>query len=107
LTLQLCLKAGEVLETGTGKRLTLGPDRIELDAADLGGLIRHHGWTLKTDSAARLVWPVYPFNPYANGPETSLHNAVATLSVPVVLKLSPRKAIQPHEQEISFTLSVP
>jgi hypothetical protein len=107
LTLQLCLKAGEVLETGTGKKITLGADRVDLDAADLGGSIRHHGWTLKTDSAARLVWPVYPFNPYANGPETSVHNAVATLSVPVVLKVSPRKAIQKHEQEISFTLSVP
>jgi hypothetical protein len=33
LTLQLCLKPGQILETGTGKEIILGPDRVELDAA--------------------------------------------------------------------------
>ena len=30
-----------------------------------------------------LSWPVYPFNPYFNGPETSLERAVATLTIPL------------------------
>ena len=97
LTLQLRLKAGEALETGAGRRIVLGADKIVLATEDLGGWIRHHGWTLKTDSPAQLTWPVYPFNPYANGPETSIENAVGALSAPLLLSRSDR-------QEISFTL---
>jgi hypothetical protein len=52
----------------------------------------------KSDARARLTWPVYPFNPYANGFETALENAVAALAVP----LSP----QASTQEILFTLEV-
>jgi hypothetical protein len=103
LTLQLCLKPGERLETGTGKTVTVGPERIELGPTELGGSVRHHGWTLKTDPTARLVWPVYPFNPYANGPETALEHAVGALSVPLTLKDG--KFIRPGEQEIKFLLS--
>lgn len=105
LTLQLCLKPGELLETGSGKTITVGTDHVELDAAVLGGSIRHHGWTLKTDRAARLTWPVFPHNPYADGPETSLDYAVAALSVPLSLNNRPGKYVRPHEQEISFRLS--
>lgn len=107
LTLQLCLKPGEVLETGAGRKITVRTERIELDAAALGGLIRHHGWTLKTDPTARLVWPVYPHNPYADAPETTLQHAVAALSVPLRLKSCPGKYVRPNEQEISFALSAP
>ena len=103
LTLQLCLKPGERLETGTGKTVTVGSERIELGPEDLGGSVRHHGWTLKIDPSARLVWPVYPFNPYANGPETALEHAVGALSVPLTLKDG--KFIRPGEQEIKFLLS--
>ncbi len=105
LTLQLVLKAGETLETGAGKKITLGADRIELTAAELGGSIRHHGWVMKMDPEARLVWPVYPFNPYANGPETSIEWAVGALSV----DLHPKKetAASGHkEQEIDFVITV-
>ena len=105
LTLQLCLRAGEVLETAAGKTINLGADRIELAADEIGGWIRHHGWTLKTDAPAQLVWPVYPFNPYADGPEKGLDHAVGALSVP--LRLKPGRYIRPGEQEISFTLTVP
>jgi hypothetical protein len=107
LTLQLCLKPGEPLETGAGGKLGVGSERIELDAAALGGLIRHHGWTLKTDATARLAWPIYPHSPYANAPETSLQYAVAALSVPLTLKPVRGKYVRPQEQEISFTLSAP
>jgi hypothetical protein len=107
LTLQLCLKAGEALETSTGQRIMLGAERIELSAQQIGGSIRHHGWTLKTDPTARLVWPVYPHNPYTNSPETSLEHAVGALSVPLRLTSVRRKwplGEPPREQEIVFTL---
>jgi hypothetical protein len=105
LTLQLVLHAGEPLETGAGKRIALKAERVALGPAELGGWIRHHGWTMKIDAAAWLVWPVYPFNPYSNAPETSLEWAVGALSV----DLKPVKPADPNirhkEQEIDFLLS--
>ncbi len=102
LTLQLCLKPGESLETASGKKFTIRSDRVELRGTDLGGWLRHHGWTLGVDSSAVLVWPVYPHNPYADGPEKNLDHAVAALSVP--LRLKKGKFIRPGEQEIAFSL---
>jgi len=107
LTLQLCLRPGETLETGSGRQLVVGPDRIALEPEELGGLVRHHGWTLAVDSAARLVWPVFPHNPYADAPETDLRRAVAALSVPLALKPRPGKYVRPAEQEILVKLTVP
>jgi hypothetical protein len=104
LTLQLCLKNGETLETGAGKKVVLGPERVELSASELGGWIRHHGWTLKTDPAAALIWPVHPHNPYADAPEKGLERAVGALSVPLRLKSQPGRYIRTGEQEISFVL---
>jgi hypothetical protein len=69
------------LETGAGEKITLGAEGIEPDPARLGGWIRHHGWTVRVDPTARLVWPVFPFNPSGNAPETSLERAVGALSV--------------------------
>ncbi len=106
LTLQLCLKAGETLETGSGRKIVLGPDRMELQPSELGGWIRHHGWTLKIDPTARLIWPIYPHNPYTDAPEKSLEHAVGALSVPLRLKAQPGRYIRPGEQEIAFTLVV-
>jgi hypothetical protein len=102
LTLQLCLKAGEGLETAGGKRFTVSQDRIELGGGDLGGEIRHHGWAMEVDPTARLIWPIYPFNPYADAPEKSLEHAVAALSVP--LRLKKGKFIRPGEQEVQFSI---
>jgi hypothetical protein len=105
LTLQLVLKAGEMLETGAGKTITLGTERIEWGPAEIGGMLRHHGWTMKVDPGTRLVWPVYPFNPYGNAPETSLEWAVGALSV----ELHPKKdnpALRHKEQKIGFVISV-
>jgi hypothetical protein len=106
LNLQLVMKSGQVLETGAGKKIVLGSDSIDLGPDDIGGWIRHHGWTLKVDPVARLTWPVYPYNPYANGPEKTLEHAVGRLTVPLDLKLQ-HGSIRPHQQEISFTLSTP
>jgi len=106
VTLQLCMKAGETLETGAGRKFTLSADRIELQAADIGGWIRHHGWKMKVDPTARLIWPVYPHNPYANAPETNIEYAVGALSVPLRLKSRPGHYVRANEQEISFILNV-
>ncbi|PYT27605.1 MAG: hypothetical protein DMG57_17805 [Acidobacteria bacterium] len=105
-TLQLVLKPGEVLETAAGKNITLGSEPVELTSEAIGGWIRHHGWTLNVDPAARLVWPVYPFNPYANAPETTLEHAVAALSVPLRLKSKPAHYVRPDEQQIVFSLVI-
>ena len=104
LTLQLVLKEGELLETGAGRRFTVGLDRIDLAPADIGGWIRHRGWTMKPGPAASLKWPVYPHNPYADAPEKSLAYAVAALSVPLELKQVPGKYVRPKEQQITVSL---
>jgi hypothetical protein len=105
LNLQLCLKAGETLETAAGRKIVLGSQRVELGPDELGGWIRHHGWMLKTDPTTRLSWPVYPHNPYANAPETTLERAVGVISVPLRLGAPGGKYIRPSIQEISFVLS--
>ncbi len=102
LTLQLCLHAGETLETGAGQKIKLGAERIALQ--DLGGWISHHGWRLKVDPTAKLVWPVYPHNPYADAPETNIQYAVGALSVPLRLKSQAGRYIRTNEQEITFVL---
>jgi hypothetical protein len=107
LTLQLCLKAGEPLETATGRKIVLGQERVELPSAETGEWVRHNGWTLKLAPTTQLVWPVYPHNPYADAPETSLEYAVGTLSVPLSLKAQAGHYIRPGEQEIAFTVTVP
>jgi hypothetical protein len=95
LTLQLCLKTGSELETGAGQRVMLSQERVVIER--LGGWIRHRGWTLTVDPAARLTWPVHPYSPYSEGPEKDLEFCVGALSVPLALRSAPR-------QEIQFTL---
>ncbi|MCX6622450.1 MAG: hypothetical protein NTY38_15565 [Acidobacteria bacterium] len=106
LTLQLCLKAGETLETGAGKKFEVSAEKLDLSPEQIGGWIRHHGWTLKVDPAARLTWPVYPFNPYGNGTESNLGSAVAALATPLKFATT-GKYVHPNEQELRFTVSVP
>jgi len=103
LNLQLVLKAGEVLETAK-KKSVLDEKRVELGPDDIGGWIRHRGWTLKVDPAARVVWPVLPFNPYRNAPETDLVHAVGALSVPVKVQEPPPGGLNWRQGEITFTL---
>ena len=103
LTLQLCLKAGEALETAKSK-FVLGESRIELGPEEIGGTIRHHGWRMTVDRSARLIWPVYPFNPYRNAPETDLRHAVGALSVPIAVKRPAEAALPWRRQELAFEL---
>lgn len=104
LNLQLCLKFGEVLETARAK-WTLGEEHLELGPDQIGGWIRHHGWTLRVDPSARLTWPVLPFNPYANAPEKELRFAVGALSMPVTVKAPPADAaLNWRRCEIAFEL---
>jgi hypothetical protein len=105
LTLQVCLKEGEALQTGGGKTVNVSSNPIGLSGAELGGSIRHHGWTMTVDPEALLSWPVFPHNPYTDAPEARLNRAVAALSVPLRLKQVPGKYVRPAEQEIVFRLS--
>jgi hypothetical protein len=91
LTLQLCLKAGQTLESGARQRAVIGPQSLTL--GHLGGSIRHNGWTLTVDPAAQLAWPVYPYSPYSDGPEKDLQYAVGALSLPLVLGSAPKQEI--------------
>jgi hypothetical protein len=68
--------------------------------------LRHRGWTLRVDPTARLVWPVLPFNPYRNAPETDLRYAVGVLSVPVKVQPPPEGGLNWRRGEIAFTVHV-
>jgi hypothetical protein len=103
-TLQLVLKPGDTLETGSGRKIVLGSQPVDLTPEAIGGSIRRGGWTLHVDPAARLAWPVYPYNPYQNALEKSLEHAVGALSVPLRLKSVPGHYVRPHEQQIDFVL---
>jgi hypothetical protein len=105
INLQLALKAGEALETGAGRSITLGPEKIELSPGDLGGSIRHNGWTIKLDPAASLIWPVYPQNPYADAPETQLRYAVGRLTIPLHLKQQSGHYVRPNEKQLELEIS--
>src|SRR5260221_38647 len=91
LTLQLVLHAGETLETGDGRsvRLDEAPQALEVS-----GWIRHHGWTLKLSAPARLTWPVHPYNPYRNAPESDLEHAVGDLTTDLLARESERGSFQ-------------
>jgi hypothetical protein len=107
LNLQLRLQAGEMLETARTKA-ALDASRVELLPDQIGGWIRHRGWTLRVDPAARLTWPVLPFNPYANAAEKDLRRAVGVLTVPVnVQPAPPGAALDWRRGEIAFELEVP
>ncbi len=103
-TLQLVLHEGEPLETAAGRKITLGSEQVNLGPDQIGGVIRHHGWTMHVDPTARLVWPIYPYNPYQNAPEKTLQHAVGALSIPLRLKSVPGHSVRRRDQEISFTL---
>lgn len=107
LALQLCLKAGTVLETGAGRKIKLSEERIELTPDMLGGAIKHGAWTLKIDADATLSWPVFPYNPYRNGLETKLEYAVGLLRVPLRLHVDPSRYVRPNEQQIRIAVRVP
>ncbi len=104
LTLQLCLKAGHELETGAGRKIVLDANKVELGPEEIGAWIRHGGWALRVDPASWLSWPVYPYDPYADAPETGLEHAVGVLSVPLHgdQGQGPHRRHEPYE--ISFTL---
>lgn len=103
LNLQLCLKSGATLETAKSK-FVLADKRIDLDAAELGGWISHCGWKLTIPATAQFVWPVLPFNPYKNGPETEMRHAVGVLTVPVQVQPPTEGALDWRRGAIAFEL---
>ena len=95
-TLQVMLKVGDTLETGTGQKIILGKEKIELGDKESGRLLRHNGWALHLPAGMHFAWPVYPFNPYKDQPETELAKAIGTLSAP----------LKQENQEFRFALDV-
>ena len=87
---QLMLIAGKTLETGTGHKIVLGDEKIEWGDAELDG------WTLTIPAGMHLSWPVLPFNPYKNKPETELATAIGRLFI----------LLKNEDQEFQFTLKV-
>jgi hypothetical protein len=107
LNLQLRLQPGETLETARTK-IVLDNNRVELLPDQIGGWIRHRGWTLHVDPTARLTWPVLPFNPYANAPEKDIRHAVGVLTVPVKVEPpAPDAALNWRRGGIAFELEAP
>jgi len=104
LNLQLCLLSGKMLETAAGKKIMLSGERIGLSPEEIGGWIKHNGWTLQVDPTASLSWPAYPFNPFEDKPEVNLARAVGRLTVPLKLRTKPGKYVRPNDQEIAFLL---
>jgi hypothetical protein len=94
LALELCLKPGQFLETAGGTAVLVGDSPLALEAGQIGGWIRHNGWTLRLPPDVRLEWPVRPFNPYANAPETGLEHAVGVLTA----------RLEPKSQTLEFAL---
>ena len=104
LNLQLVLKAGETLETAKAK-IVLDEKHVQLGPDQIGGWIRHRGWMLQVDPTAQLVWPIWPFNPYRNAPETDLRHAVGVVSVRVKVQPPPAGGLDWRRGEIAFVLS--
>ncbi|MBL7761878.1 MAG: hypothetical protein JNL23_00500 [Chitinophagaceae bacterium] len=96
LNLQLVLKPGETIETGAGKKVILSENKIDWSDAELGGWIKHNGWVMQIPPGMHLSWPVFPFNPYKNKPETELSLAVGRLFTP----------LKNEDQQFQFALEV-
>jgi hypothetical protein len=106
LALQLCLKPGEELTTGSGRKALLSSERIQLSQDDLHGSVQHNGWELVFDGEATLQWPYFPYNPYLNGKETKLEHAIGLLRISLRLKRDPERWLQPNERMIRLKFQV-
>ena len=103
LNLQLVLKAGESLETAR-RKIVLSEERVDLGPEEIGGFVRHRGWTISVDASARLNWPVFGFNPYRNAPETDLLHAVGVLTVPLEVHPGNESELNWRRQVITFRI---
>ncbi|MCC6288994.1 MAG: hypothetical protein IT249_14010 [Chitinophagaceae bacterium] len=83
MNIQLMLIAGKKLETAAGRKIILRDEIIDWGDAELGGWIKHNGWTLMIPTGMHLSWPVLPFDPYKNRPEKELSRAIGRLYVPL------------------------
>jgi hypothetical protein len=83
IAFQLYLQPGQFLETQAGTSVLLGENDVHLAGDQIGGWIRHNGWTFHVPLGTRFDWPVRPFNPYANAPETTVEHAVGVATRPL------------------------
>jgi len=54
----------EPLETGGGKRVTLGEEAVDWSADEVAGTVTHAGYRLHVPKSATVHWPALPHNPY-------------------------------------------
>lgn len=106
LALQLMLHPGAAIESGAGKRATVGPEKIEWSAGETGGRLSHRGCTLETSQEASLRWPYFPYSPYRNGPETKLDFAIGQLVVPLRWAADPNRFLQPRVVRVEVSIRV-
>jgi hypothetical protein len=78
VALQLALHADEGIESASGQRAVLGRDRLEW--RNLGGWIRHHGWTMQLPPDAVLTWPHFGYNPYRAAPDDAIGYAIGLVA---------------------------
>lgn len=105
MALQVIIKPGEALDSATN-HTTAGKDPVIWTAADLGGVLKHNGWTLTLPPGARFQWPVFPYNPYRNGPEYRLERAVGVVTIPFSLKGGTHPWLRPAEQQFDIRIRV-
>src|SRR5260370_30916509 len=68
-TLQLVMKPGQELETGSGRKIVLGSQPMDLKSETIGGSIRCGGGGLRVGPAARVALAPYPRSPHPKARE--------------------------------------
>ena len=82
LQLPLRLRRGMLVETNSGISRTVGESAIHLDSS-AGNSITFANISVEIDGDWNLMWPSYPFNPYAKEGTAPSEDAVAILTLKV------------------------
>jgi len=80
--LTLLPQLGKPLRTGGGTRLTIGPQPVDLTAAEVGGSVSYGGYRLQLPPTATLHWPRFPHNPYTKDGHAGLNEARIVITIP-------------------------
>jgi len=81
--LLLHLKAGNTCKTAAGGVFSLSEKTLDIRAEDAGGWIEFEGWRITLPPGAKIVFPVYPFEPDDRNGKASLQEGRGVLSFPL------------------------
>jgi hypothetical protein len=87
-------RLGKPLLTAAGRTAKLGPQRIDLGPAELGGLVRHAGFAIRVPKGASLRWPALPHNPYRADGHAEPQEGRIEIRVPLESDQSARIEVQ-------------